>query len=177
MGPARRMAKATIRGLLGLLPTPTAFSVARSSRRLARNLPMGIERTIDYYLGDLRVCINTNSNIEKEMVTGVYDASTVQVIQRFVKAGDTCFDIGANVRPLTLAMAKQVRKFGRILAFEPGPAYYKRLVKNLRLNPLLDAVTNAENKGLSDKEGTLYWLEDKSNPATPGSRQQEMVTP
>jgi FkbM family methyltransferase len=49
------------------------------------------------------------------------------------RQGDTCLDIGANIGAVTLAWLR-TNPTGTIIAVEPHPLTYKRLVTNVRLN-------------------------------------------
>ena len=55
--------------------------------------------------------------------------------------GSTVVDVGANVGIFTVLAAKAVGPTGRVVAFEPHPGAYQRLVKNVRQNGLSDFVT------------------------------------
>lgn len=113
------------------------------------------------YLGEFTVMVKTLYPIEREMLSGIYDPMTTGIIRRYVKAGDVCADIGANVGALSLAMAQQAGPTGMVYAFEPGPMLYERLQTNIRLNHLRCIVPIQQ--GLSDRRGVLHWAEDMNN--------------
>jgi FkbM family methyltransferase len=115
------------------------------------------------YLGDVRVSIDTRYPIEREMLSGKFDKTTLGIIHTFVNPGDVCMDIGANVGALTLAMAKKVTKAGKVFAFEPGKLTFDRLMKNIELNPGFSEIIAPLQIGLSDRPGTLYWCEHEGN--------------
>lgn len=62
------------------------------------------------------------------------------------KKGDIIIDGGAHKGGLAIYLAKIVGINGRVLAFEPDPLNFKRLVKNIKLNKLNNVI--ALNKGL-----------------------------
>lgn len=115
------------------------------------------------YLGRFTVLIDTTYLIEREMLTAVWEPQSVKVIDRFVRPGDVCIDVGANVGALTLALARATGETGRVFAFEPGPPTYRRLTANILLNPSLSGVVHTCQLGVSDKPGILKWVEDPSN--------------
>jgi FkbM family methyltransferase len=115
------------------------------------------------YLGDLHVAIDTIYPIEREMLSGTFDTATLGIIAKFVKPGDFCLDIGANVGALTLALAKKVTATGKIYAFEPGKLTYKRLRANMELNKGFSEIIVPFPLGLSDRPGVLYWCEHEGN--------------
>src|ERR1700693_4408995 len=62
-----------------------------------------------------------------------YDASVALFLSQRVKAGATCFDIGANVGVYVLQFAHWSGNSGRVIAFEPNPAAVEVLSKHVRL--------------------------------------------
>src|SRR5258708_12337188 len=44
-----------------------------------------------------------------------------RVIRKYVGAGDTVYDIAANVSYVSLSLPRQVRTAGHVIAFEPVP--------------------------------------------------------
>src|SRR5215471_6111379 len=60
------------------------------------------------YLGDLRVLIDLGNVIEASLLSGTYDTELARVFSRFVKPGNCCIDVGANVGAVTLHVAKLV---------------------------------------------------------------------
>jgi FkbM family methyltransferase len=65
---------------------------------------------------------------------------TVDWLEREVRAGDTVYDIGANVGVFSLIAATLLRDEGIVVAFEPGYASYGRLCENIALNGLSSLV-------------------------------------
>jgi FkbM family methyltransferase len=69
-------------------------------------------------------------------------------------SGGMVIDVGANVGVLTVLAASQVGSSGRVLAFEPHPEAYRRLLKAVRANRFEDRVT-AYNVAVSDRRGRV----------------------
>jgi FkbM family methyltransferase len=157
-----------LRRLFTVLPDRLAWRLLRHRRGWTQFLPRGRTVRFHSYLSDLTVEVNTDYAIEREMLSGLYDPFTLGIIERFVRPGDTCIDVGANAGPITLALARQVAPDGRVWAFEPGAGAFARLERNLQLNPALAAVTTAVRMGISDREGDLRWVEDRDNPGNAG---------
>jgi FkbM family methyltransferase len=120
------------------------------------------------YLGDIWVHINTLYPIEREMLTGCYEWETIDIINRFVKSGDVCFDVGANVGPLSFALAKRVLPEGRVYSCEPGPFLFQRLLNNIKLNPRYEKFVMPFELGFSDKKEIREWNEDVNNRGNAG---------
>ena len=68
-------------------------------------------------------------------------------------SGRTIYDIGAFQGVLTLFFAQQVGESGRVIAFEPHPANYDRMVGNVALNDFSNVLTR--NIGVGRGPGTL----------------------
>jgi FkbM family methyltransferase len=154
-------------GNLSILPISLALFLAGKDRRLRYLLPPNEEIEFSRYLGDIRVSANTIYPVELEMLTGQYDRLSCSIIRRFLTEDAFAVDVGANVGPLTLLMAKIVRS-GKVIAIEPGPPICERLKRNLRLNPDLEKNVRVFQVGLADKAGSLMWSEDQNNRGNAG---------
>lgn len=69
------------------------------------------------------------------------DPSEMQFAQRFLRAGDSVIDAGANVGVYTLYFASIVGKTGHVLAIEPGKPAFDRLCENVEINNLTSVKT------------------------------------
>lgn len=154
-------------------PPPLLAMILRRRPYLLDALPPGFVVRWPYYLGDVSVCVEPGNAIEREMLSGVYDAESMRIIRHFVRPGDTCIDVGANVGPITLLLAKLVGPGGRVVAFEPGPPYCAKLRRNLRMNPALATVVTVVDTGLSDRSGTRRWRVDPDHPYNAGLLQDD----
>jgi FkbM family methyltransferase len=117
-----------------------------------------------HYLGDISVNIDTRFKVERIMWTGVYEQPLIRRLQSQNTSGWTCFDVGANVGAIALALAKLTGPDGKIYAFEPGPPNLRRLRDNLNLNPELSKRVEMVAAGVGRAPGELYWAEEKGNP-------------
>lgn len=72
---------------------------------------------------------------------------------RTVKKGDTVVDVGANIGYYTLLAGHLVGDEGRVYAFEPDPANFVMLERNVRLNGLTNVVL--EQKAVSNEAGSI----------------------
>ena len=92
--------------------------------------------------------------IDREILAfGVYDRSLHAALERFVRPGMTCLDVGANIGDATLHMARLVGPSGRVHAFEPAPSPSARLREHVAANHFQDRVT-IHVVALADKAGT-----------------------
>jgi FkbM family methyltransferase len=128
-------------------------------RVLAFVLPEGHDFLFRKFLLRFSVMIDVKYPIEIAMIWNRYEPELMFVIRKCVPIGGTVFDIGANVGPITLALADKVGRTGKVYSFEPGPVIFGRLVNNVNLNPALKNVIFPQMLGLSDEEGSLTYSE------------------
>jgi FkbM family methyltransferase len=164
----KALLKPILRSALPLLPQGIIEKGVKYRHSLLDYLPPDKQLIFKKYLGDIRVHINTLYPIEREMLTGCYEWETIEIIKRCVKRGDVCFDVGANVGPLSLALAKRVAPNGQVYACEPGAFLFRRLVDNIHLNPAFENVIMPFAVGFSDKKEIRQWNEDKKNRGNAG---------
>ena len=68
------------------------------------------------------------------MAMGQYEPESVRFIRKVLRPGMTCIDAGAQTGFYTCLMASVVGEGGMVHAFEPMPASYELLVKNVQEN-------------------------------------------
>jgi len=176
----KRLLKPIIKAGFSVLPQAVIERAVVYRRSMIDYLPPNRHFIFRKYLGDISVNIDTIYPIEREMLTGRYDLETAAIIERCVKRGDVCIDIGANVGAISFALAKRVGSHGKVCACEPGDFLFKRLVDNIRLNSGYEKIVFPFNLGFSDKKEIRLWNEDKQNRGNAGflfidSNQDERV--
>lgn len=82
---------------------------------------------------------------------GMFERSTVKTYEKLLSPGDTALDIGANIGAHTLPLARAVGAQGRVIAFEPTTYAYRKLVRNVSLNPALEPRIRTEQVMLSEQ--------------------------
>lgn len=70
----------------------------------------------------------------KLMFYGLYEIETVKAIEKYLKAGDTFIDVGANIGYLSSVALRRVGPQGAVHSFEPVPEYFARLQCVVRNN-------------------------------------------
>jgi FkbM family methyltransferase len=83
----------------------------------------------------------------------IFERNTKQALRDLVAAGGVVLDIGANIGAHTLHLAKLVGPTGRVLAFEPTDFAFRKLQRNIELNPPLAQRITAYNCFLAAKDG------------------------
>jgi FkbM family methyltransferase len=95
------------------------------------------------------------------LCTGYYEPFETELIGACIKNGDVVVDIGANIGYYTLMFARQVGETGRVFAFEPDPANFSLLKRNVQRN----GYRNVEliQKAVAAQSGTLrLYLSDEN---------------
>jgi FkbM family methyltransferase len=63
--------------------------------------------------------------------TGVFEMVTTEALVRLADPGELVLDVGANVGYMTSVLARAAGPTGRVIAYEPNPAVYERLARNV----------------------------------------------
>lgn len=79
-----------------------------------------------------RICISPAENLG--YLLGTDEPHLQRAIRRYVAAGDTVYDIGANLGYVSLSLAKRVGSGGRVVAFEPVPRNIEQFRQNIEIN-------------------------------------------
>jgi FkbM family methyltransferase len=83
-----------------------------------------------------------------------YERQTKAALRQLVLPASLVLDIGANIGAHTLPLAQLVGPTGRVMAFEPTEFAFRKLSRNLSLNPLLAARVEAYHCFLTTGDGT-----------------------
>src|ERR1700682_6089734 len=85
---------------------------------------------------------------------GLYDLAVTEALWRLVDSGELAVDIGANIGYMAGVMAVRAGASGRVVAFEPQPAVYQRLLRNVeRWQASLGTVIDTYQVATSDHAG------------------------
>jgi len=82
-----------------------------------------------------------------------YEPYTTELFKQALAAGATVVNIGAHVGYYTLLAARLVGERGRVYAFEPEPANFHLLVRNIELNGFKNVI--AVDKAVMHQTGTF----------------------
>jgi FkbM family methyltransferase len=92
---------------------------------------------------------------------GELDRKISWVVRRLVHRDDVALDIGANIGLVTLLLARQVGRQGRVYAFEPNPAVSGLLEQSIAENALENVVV--EKCALGSEPGKLSLTVPRDN--------------
>jgi len=94
----------------------------RGLHRLARrsfSSLAGDGETAEIVSGPLRgILLVTSEHVSHAHLSGTYELDVLEAIDRNVRDGDVCYDLGASIGYLSLLMARRARE---VYAFEPAP--------------------------------------------------------
>lgn len=90
-----------------------------------------------------------------------FDLDEIKLISARNRDGFTFIDVGSNVGWYALLVARKVNASSRILAVEPQPEIFDRLIHNIRLNPF--GTIKAVDCAVADKSGELTLFLDPLN--------------
>jgi len=65
---------------------------------------------------------------------GIWEPFETKIVKKLVQRGDIVIDIGANIGYFTLLFSRLVKPSGKVFAFEPEPANFSLLKKNIEVN-------------------------------------------
>jgi FkbM family methyltransferase len=83
----------------------------------------------------------------------IYERETKSALRKLVSPGSLVLDIGANIGAHTLHIAHLVGPSGRVMAFEPTDYAFRKLGRNLALNPSLASRVKAYHCFLTVDDG------------------------
>jgi len=85
---------------------------------------------------------------------GIFERGTAIALSKLTEPSALVLDIGANIGAHTLRLAKMVGPHGRVMAFEPTDFAFRKLRRNLDLNPALASRVEASHCFLTASDGT-----------------------
>jgi len=109
---------------------PESLAYTPESNLVIVQLPNSLRVFVD--LSDLAIGLN--------IARGLYEASELAFMQRYVKRGQTVLDIGANVGFFSVSMADHVGPQGRVYAFEPLQQNLALLERSIRENRMEERI-------------------------------------
>ena len=98
-----------------------------------------------------------SESIERD---GVWEPLETQLILATLRPGDVFFDVGANIGYYSVIASTVVGAEGRVVSFEPDPANFALLSRNIRLNGVMNALTFRQAVCESSRSRPLYLSED-----------------
>jgi FkbM family methyltransferase len=86
------------------------------------------------WLEGLKVRVLPNDDLSRAVyISGLYEPSTLLVLQRVLRPGATFIDLGANTGLFSMLASRWVEAGGHVYALEPSEREYRRLLDHLSL--------------------------------------------
>ena len=95
--------------------------------------------------------LDRRSDLQREI--GIAETEVQPLYRRFIRPASTVYDVGAADGDTTIPFAKMAYE-GRVIAFEPSPACYNQLKKNMEMNPNLADHIQLVTAFAGDRDGT-----------------------
>ena len=86
-------------------------------------------------------------------IWGIHEPLVTKIFEKEIRNGYVVLDIGAHIGYFTLISAKLVGKNGKVFAFEPDPANFALLKKNIASNCYKNVIIS--QKAITSKNGKL----------------------
>jgi FkbM family methyltransferase len=111
-------------------------------------------------VGPCRISLSHAHEATRNMAYGYYEQRELAAVRKFVRAGDTVLDVGANVGYFAAHLAEMVGAQGRVYAFEPAPTPLALLRQTAVSNRYgnIDVLETA----VSDRVGTVAFFETEA---------------
>lgn len=110
--------------------------------------------------------LDLSDYIQRSIYLGTFEPYESAQVKKYLKPGMTFVDVGANVGYYTLLAASLVGSGGRVLAFEPSPYAFDRLVETIERNSLSQVCAIQSGLGDGSGEGRLFLpLRDNHSPS------------
>jgi len=93
-----------------------------------------------------------DTGLTGNVYAGLHEFQDMGYLLHVLRPEDTFVDVGANLGSYTILAGAVVGS--RVIAFEPVPETYERLVDNIRINHVEDRVV-AHNVGLAERKGRI----------------------
>ncbi|MEJ8574562.1 FkbM family methyltransferase [Microbaculum marinum] len=151
-----------------------------------RAVMMQLRHPLDVEVFGQRMRLNPFNNVSEKRILFTpqyFDLQEREILRDHIVDGFVFVDIGANIGGYALYVAGHAGRGARILAIEPQPVVFDRLVQNISLNP--SGAIKAIACALADKEGEMTLFLSARNKgessvkyvATPGSEDQSVQVP
>lgn len=119
--------------------------------RLKRDLGVRLRQRARLFTGQIMVVDPFDSVGRRIARDGCYEPETVMLLQKLLQPGMVVLDVGAHVGQHSLIASRMVGEQGQVHAFEPDPATFGELVRNVSMNVCSNVTCN--QTALSDNPG------------------------
>jgi FkbM family methyltransferase len=82
-----------------------------------------------------------NNRTNNEMILGTWEREMQDIFSRYLKPGNTVYDLGAHQGFLSIVAAHRVGNTGQVFSFEPFPYNFSFLKENIQVNNIKNIKT------------------------------------
>jgi len=120
---------------------------------------LGNHRALTFLYSGQKIFVDTRSvDIGTHLLlNGLWEQNYVKAFLNLLRPGNVVLDIGANHGVYALVAAQHVGAAGRVLAFEPNPAFAELIRASVSVNGLSDVVTVVQ-AAVSDSVGEVVLI-------------------
>jgi FkbM family methyltransferase len=104
----------------------------------------------------MALCPNADRFERRLYDARTYEPATLALFDGVLRPGDIAVDVGANLGLMTLHAAYLVGATGSVVAVEPHPVYFSRLIRNIELNNLTNVRAVQMAAGAAPELRTIY---------------------
>jgi len=91
---------------------------------------------------------------------GIYEKQQTKFMEKVIKEGDYCFDLGSHIGYFTMFFSKLVGEDGRVFSFEPMKEGYEFQMKSIQKNKFKNVTVFNFALGNEEKEQKAYIFSD-----------------
>ena len=95
--------------------------------------------------------LRLNLRNERGYFLGTHEWDVQKMLLKFLTKGATVYNIGAHIGFYAVGLSQLVGPAGKVIAFEPNPEVYQRLIENISINKLLNVT--AYESAVGDFDG------------------------
>lgn len=108
--------------------------------------------SVTVFMDGLKVCLRAGQE-DLGLMSHLHEPEITKLLKNGIREDSVFVDVGANIGKYVLLASKIIKteNGGKIIAIEPDPDNYRILVKNCKLNGLIDVI--CVNEAVYDQEG------------------------
>src|SRR5882757_7637973 len=103
------------------------------------------------------------SALDHELIHNEFEQMETRFVERLLRPGMTVVDVGAHHGLYTLLASKRVGRKGRVIAFEPSPREFRRLLRHISINGCWNVSVEPLALGDHAGEADLFLVEGRQD--------------
>jgi FkbM family methyltransferase len=137
----------------GVRPRRITHWLARKAYGNAKVQPSDLRVYRDRY--GLKFLLHPHFHIDYQIIAfGIFDDYLANYIDKHIREGSVCLDVGANMGIMGLYLARKVGPTGAVHCFEPVPHVFQRLEQHVKCNNM-QSIVHLHRLALSNHSGKM----------------------